>query len=441
MASNRDAILREQIDAIAAQATEGDEQYDGCKWRALRSSNVGEFSFVEAESKPATAYERHIFVVRCNDDGNTPTLLGEYVGDGNEWSLIASYADAPSGWRELFPAEQFTVRLADVAPDKRTQLVHEGFPDRFEKFLCEIICSYGFSGGDGDHDDDYETVKKKLSWEIVNCVHVRKYTYLHIDSGHIYPPFVLVIQFKKSGEPWLLGYYEQSGFQRRWKLRRSKTDDREWEQSFPEEQLGKVGTDYVLAIFAPLIFIAPFFLVFLGWLWWFSDFSTLASIVLTALPPIVAVVLSLLQIRDGDELSGSAPPEILEWERRKDPRTRRRITLGLGLGAVFIIALIGTFLAFVLSGQKEMLASPPIMAFLIACPFGFVISIFSTVSWALFYRCPQCKNKICREQNSYGRNYGGSIISLRYFCQRCGIEWRICWPANQSALDDVENDS
>ena len=53
------------------------------------------------------------------------------------------------------------------------------------------------------------------------------------------------------------------------------------------------------------------------------------------------------------------------------------------------------------------------------------ILIFSAFSWALFYRCPQCKQRIKRLSRDPLPDRTG--FSLRYTCYNCKIEWDILW--------------
>ena len=82
------------------------------------------------------------------------------------------------------------------------------------------------------------------------------------------------------------------------------------------------------------------------------------------------------------------------YERRKDPRAVRRIVLGFGLGFLFAG---GLFIPLLIIWDRS---SPPPLPVLMSVAVSMAvvapILIFSAFSWALFYRCPQCKQRVKR---------------------------------------------
>ena len=53
------------------------------------------------------------------------------------------------------------------------------------------------------------------------------------------------------------------------------------------------------------------------------------------------------------------------------------------------------------------------------------LSIFSAFSWALFYHCPQCKQRVKRLSREPLSDASGN--SMRYACDNCKIQWDVFW--------------
>jgi uncharacterized protein with PIN domain len=74
-----------------------------------------------------------------------------------------------------------------------------------------------------------------------------------------------------------------------------------------------------------------------------------------------------------------------------------------------------------------------VLAFALSLAVAAPLSIFSAFSWALFYRCPQCKQRvkgIKREPLA-----DGTGNSLNYACHNCKILWDVFW---QEGVGDAD---
>ena len=113
----------------------------------------------------------------------------------------------------------------------------------------------------------------------------------------------------------------------------------------------------------------------------------------------------------------------MNYERWKDPRAVRRIALGFGLGFLFGC---GPFIPLHTIWDRS---SPPPLPVLIAVGVSLAvvapISIFSAFSWALFYRCRKCKQRVKRLKRE--PLIGEADYSLQYPCNECEIQWDVFW--------------
>jgi len=82
-----------------------------------------------------------------------------------------------------------------------------------------------------------------VSWTVLKMVHESKYSFVECepDSPEVgYPKFVLVLTFTESGKPYQEGCY---AFERKhWELLSSSSDPSDWQDLFPEFDLGRKPT-------------------------------------------------------------------------------------------------------------------------------------------------------------------------------------------------------
>ena len=118
------------------------------------------------------------------------------------------------------------------------------------------------------------------------------------------------------------------------------------------------------------------------------------------------------------------------YERRRDPRAIRRIVIGFGLGFLFAFGPIIPLLTVWDRSSPPPL--PVVLAAVISMAVVAPILIFSAFSWALFFRCPQCRQRIKRlDRKPLPDGIGNS---LRCACDHCNIEWNVFW--QERAGDD-----
>ena len=110
-------------------------------------------------------------------------------------------------------------------------------------------------------------------------------------------------------------------------------------------------------------------------------------------------------------------------ERRLDPRGVRRIVVGFGAGFLFAG---GPFILLLFREDPSTPITWPVAVALFVS-FGACapLAFFSAFSWALFYRCPNCKRRLKRLKREPLPDEWG--YSLHYECHDCHILWDVFW--------------
>jgi hypothetical protein len=248
MNGERDRIIQERINDIGRKSFPDDSDVT---WTTLRIAHVGSYSYVEAEADPATVgYPKFIFVLLFGES-DQPTEVGCYEGDGTQWGLLFTVPNTPSDWQDLFPKAEFTERIGRFSSHQRERIIREKIND---------ICRESFP-----EDTD-------VSWTVLKMVHESKYSFVECepDSPEVgYPKFVLVLTFTESGKPYEEGCY---AFERKcWELLSSSSDPSDWQDLFPEFDLGRKLTkrsEFFRSAAGTVLALLALGTAIL-WAWWF----------------------------------------------------------------------------------------------------------------------------------------------------------------------------
>ncbi len=133
--------------------------------------------------------------------------------------------------------------------------------------------------------------------------------------------------------------------------------------------------------------------------------------------------------------------ESMDRKIRPDPRAKRNVMLGL---AVFFLSLCPILVAGAYMYMTGSISAVAGVAALLATALGVFVG-FGIAAWpVLFFRCPECGNRISRvtrrplngqgnQQNAEASFWGA--YSIHYYCPTCDIEWETGWTSTPGGGD------